>query len=293
MLRRRAAQEVWTAFLLCLPALAGLAAFWFWPTFEAARVSFYNYNLVSGRQTWAGLQNYLTLARDPLFWLTFRNTAIFFLIEVPLQIVLGLGLALLVERPWRGVAWLRTVILVPTVTSIVVVTVLWGLMYHPNNGLINSGLTLFGLGPQPFLTNTTQAMPSVVAMMVWKNVGFTMIFFLAGLLGISREYYEAARIDGAGEWQIFRFITLPLLRRTTLFVLITNTIYAFKVFTPIFLATDGGPANATRVIVLYIYQNAFRFNKMGYAAAVSVVLALFLMAISLLQLYGSRRKAEA
>ena len=126
--------------------------------------------------------------------------------------------------------------------------------------------------------------------MIWKNVGFSMLFFLAGLVSIPGNYYEAAATDGASSWQLFRHITVPLLRGTVVFLLITNTVTAFKVFTPIFLITEGGPINATRVVVLYIFENAFRFNKMGYAAAISVLLALFLLVISVYSLRVSRAR---
>ena len=285
--RPRAVARYRAALLMSLPALIGLAIFWFLPTFQAINLGFQNYNLISGRQTWAGLDNYLTAISDPLLRLTFRNTVVYFLLEVPIQITLALALALLVQR---GPAWLRTVILIPTITSMVVVSVIWGLMYHPNSGLFNSLLQGIGLPPQPFLGSTQQAMPSIVLLMVWKNVGFSMLFFLAGLVGIPRDYYEAGATDGANSAQLFRYITLPLLRGTTVFLLITNTVTAFKVFTPIFLITEGGPVNATRVVVLYLFENAFRFNKMGYASAISVLLALFLLIISVYTLRSSRAK---
>lgn len=276
-----------SALLLSLPALVGLAIFWYWPTIQAVILGFQDYNLMSGSQAWTGLENYRTAATDPLLALTFLNTVIYFLMEVPLQMALALALALLVRR---GPAWLRTVILVPTVTSMVVVSVIWGLMYHPNSGLINSLLAGVGVPPQPFLTSAQQAMPSIALLMIWKNVGFSMLFFLAGLVSIPGNYYEAAATDGANGRQLFRYITLPLLRGTVVFLLITNTVSAFKVFTPIFLITEGGPINATRVVVLYIFENAFRFNKMGYAAAISVLLALFLLILSVYSLRASRAK---
>ena len=276
-----------SALLLSLPALVGLAIFWYWPTIQAVILGFQDYNLMSGSQAWTGFENYQTAATDPLLRLTFLNTVIYFLMEVPLQMALALALALLVQR---GPAWLRTIILVPTVTSMVVVSVIWGLMYHPNSGLINSLLAGVGVPPQPFLTSAQQAMPSIALLMIWKNVGFSMLFFLAGLVSIPRNYYEAAATDGANSRQLFRHITLPLLRGTVVFLIITNTVTAFKVFTPIFLITEGGPINATRVVVLYIFENAFRFNKMGYAAAISVLLALFLLVISVYSLRASRAK---
>ena len=276
-----------SALLLGLPALIGLAVFWYLPTIQAVVLGFQDYNLISGSHAWTGLENYRTAATDPLLRLTFVNTVIYFLMEVPLQMALALALALVVRR---GPAWLRAIILVPTVTSMVVVSVIWGLMYHPNSGLINSLLEGVGLPPQPFLTSAQQAMPSIALLMIWKNVGFSMLFFLAGLVSIPGDYYESAATDGANSRQLLRYITLPLLRGTVVFLLITNTVTAFKVFTPIFLITAGGPINATRVVVLYIFENAFRFNKMGYASAISVLLALFLLVISVYSLRVSRAK---
>ncbi len=281
----RASERYRSALIMSLPALIGLAIFWFLPMFQAINLGFRDFNMISGRQTWAGIENYLTAASDPLLRLTFGNTILYFLLEVPIQMALALGLALLVQR---SLAWLRTIILIPTITSMVVVSVIWGLMYHPNSGLINSLLQSIGLPPQPFLISSQQAMPSIALLMVWKNVGFSMLFFLAGLVGIPRDYYEAAATDGANGVQLFRYITLPLLRGTIVFLLITNTVTAFKVFTPIFLITKGGPVNATRVVVLYIFENAFRFNKMGYASAISVLLALFLLIVSVYSLRTSR-----
>ena len=283
----RASERYRSALIMSLPALICLAIFWFLPMFQAINVGFRDFNLMSGRQTWAGIDNYLTAASDPLLRLTFGNTILYFLLEVPIQMALALGLALLVQR---SLAWLRTIILIPTITSMVVVSVIWGLMYHPNSGLINSLLQSIGLPPQPFLISSQQAMPSIALLMVWKNVGFSMLFFLAGLVGIPRDYYEAGATDGANGLQLFRNITLPLLRGTIVFLLITNTVTAFKVFTPIYLITNGGPVNATRVVVLYIFENAFRFNKMGYAAATSVLLALFLLIVSIYSLRKFRER---
>jgi multiple sugar transport system permease protein len=244
--------------------------------------------MISRASSWEGLGNYLNLFNDPLFGRTVKNTFYFFILKVPIQMFAALLLAILVRQPFRGVGLLRTVILIPTITSMVVVSIIWGLMYHPNNGLINGILEVLKLPTQNFLIDTKQAMPSLVLMTIWKDVGFNMIFFLAGLMGIPSEYYEAARIDGANTWKLFRHITLPLLRGTTVFVLVTSMISAFKVFTPVFIMTKGGPASVTRVLVLYIYENAFIFNNMGYAAALSVILALFLLAASMIQMSLSR-----
>lgn len=286
---RRELKQYQAALLLVLPALVFLIIFQIWPIVDSIRVSFFNFNMVSGDRTWAGLENFIDLRGDVIFWKTVKNTFYFFMLKVPVQMVLALLLALLVRQPFRGSGTIRTIILVPTITSMVVVSIIWGLMYHPNNGLINGLLESLNLPAQKFLIDTKQAMPSLVVMTIWKDVGFNMIFFLAGLMGIPEVYYEAAKIDGANRWESFWHITIPLLSSTTVFVLVTSMISAFKVFTPVFIMTKGGPASVTRVIVLYIYENAFIYNKMGYAAAISVVLALFLLGASLIQMAISRK----
>ena len=287
---KRALNQYKAALPLVLPALLFLLVFQFWPIVDALRLSFFKYNMVAGTKTWVGTDNFSHLLfHDPIFWKTVRNTFYYFILKVPLQMILALLLAIIVSQPFRGVGGVRTVILIPTITSMVVVSIVWGLMYHPNNGLFNGILQSLGLPPQKFLIDSKQAMPSLVVMTVWKDVGFNMIFFLAGLMIIPEEYYEAAKIDGANRLQSFFHITLPLLSGTTVFVLVTSMISAFKVFTPVFIMTRGGPANATRVLVLYIYENAFIYNKMGYAAALSVVLAVFLLSASLIQMSVAKR----
>jgi len=281
-----------SAFVLSVPALAGIILFYYLPIFQAVRYSFFNYNLISGKITWLGMGNYARMLEDPVVMQSFKVTGLFFILKVPLLMASGLGLAMLVRRPGKGVAALRTVILLPVVTSMVVVTTVWGFMLHPEMGLINSILNTAGLESMDFLTSPKQALPSIVMITVWKDVGLTMIFYLAGLMGIPEEFYEAAKIDGANPWQQFRFITLPSLRGTNIFILVTSTVAAFKVFVPVYMTTQGGPMNATKVILLTIYQYAFRFNQMGYAAAISVILALILVVISMLQFLVTREKKD-
>jgi ABC-type sugar transport system permease subunit len=276
----RKSEQYFYAILLILPALTAILIFQIWPIFELVHVSFRNYSMLSGNSKWIGLQNYIHTLHDPLLWRTFYNTIWFIFLKIPAQMIFAFGLALLVQSPNRGIGILRTIILIPAITSMVVISAIWGLMYHPTNGLINSFLELLHLPMQPFLISPKQAMPSIAFMTIWKDVGFNMILYLAGLMGIPSSIYEAAKIDGAGGIQILRYITIPLIKRTTIFILITNLIMAFKVFTPIYLMTGGGPTNSTRVIVLYIYDNAFIYNKMGYASSISIILGIILLIIS-------------
>lgn len=282
------AQRYRAAFLLSLPALIGLFLFHYWPIAETVRLSFTDYKVFTGEFTFTGLKNYDIAFNDPLLLLSLKNTALFFLIKVPLQMALGLCLALLIAKPGRDSTLLRTLILFPAVTSMVVASIVWGMMFHSDIGIINSLLESIGLPAQGFLRDKNQALPALASITIWKDVGLSMIFYLAGLLAIPSVYYEAARIDGAGRGEIFRYITLPLLNRTHAFVLVTSTIAAFKIFVPVEVLTDGGPSNATRVIVHYIFHLAFRFNRFSYATALSVILAILLIAISIFQLRITR-----
>lgn len=276
------------AIILGFPAIIGIIIFYYVPIIRAVRYSFFDYNMIGDTFNWVGGDNYRQLLHDKHIFHSLKVTVYFFILKVPLLMASGLGLALLVRKARSGVGLLRTIILLPTVTSMVVVSTVWGFMYHPTNGLINSILNTVNLPAQDFLTSKTQALPSIVFLTIWKDVGLTMIFYLAGLMGIPDTYYEAAQIDGANNLQQFWYITLPLLKNTSVFVLLTSTISAFRVFTPIFLTTQGGPMDATNVIVMSIYNHAFRFNEMGYASAISVGLAIILIMISSFQFYTSK-----
>ncbi|MEW5815140.1 MAG: sugar ABC transporter permease [Spirochaetota bacterium] len=280
------------AIILSLPALIGLVLFRYWPMLEAFRLSFYKVNIISGNRDWIGFTNYSEVLRDKIFYRSLWITSRFLILKVPFQMTAALLLALLVKKQWTGVKIFRSLILIPVITSMVVVTTIWGLMYHSTIGLFNSILTAMGVPPQPFLTSPNQALLSIAVMTIWKDVGFSMIFYLAGLLGIPGSYYEAARLDGANRMQILHFITIPLLKGTNLFILLTETISAFKVFIPVLLLTNGGPVNSTKVIVLNIYENAFKYNRMGYASTISVLLFLILLTISLVQIRLTADKSE-
>ena len=282
------AQRYRAAFFLCLPALIGLVLFHYWPIADTFRLSFTDYKVFTGEITFTGLKNYDIAFHDPSLIQSLRNTALFFLLKVPLQMILGLCLAMLISKPGKDSTLLRTLILFPAVTSMVVASIVWGMMLHSDIGIVNSVLEAFGLPQQGFLRDKYQALPVLASITILKEVGLSMIFYLAGLLAIPGVYYEAARIDGAGRWQRFRYMTLPLLNRTHVFVLVTGTIAAFKVFVPVEVLTDGGPSNATRVIVHYIFHLAFRFNRFSYATALSVILAVILIAISVFQLRITR-----
>lgn len=280
------------SFLFVLPALINFAIFRYIPIFMAGYASLFDYSLLGGFGDFVGGKNYLRALEDDLFWKSMWVSLQFALMKVPAQVVISLLLAMFVAREIRGMSIARTIIFFPVVTSLVVAAMLWQLMYNRDLGLIQSMLSVFGLHHDGFLTNTTLALPSIVVMMVWKEVGFSMIIFVAGLKGIPEMFYDAAAIDGASPFQRFWYITLPLLKPVTLFVIVTQTISSFQVFVPIYVMTKGGPFFVTNAIVYYIYQNGFAYNDMGYASALSFFVLALLVAVSYFQFRLLRGQAE-
>lgn len=273
-----------------IPGLVLLVLFQILPIFTAFKYSFFKINLMNGTRKFIGLKNYIGIFKDAEFINSLGVTFRYFLMRVPLQMISGLLLAILIVHPHKWTKTMRMIILIPVITSMVVITSLFGLMFHPTNGLINSILSLFGIEAQGFFTSKEQALWTVSFMTIWKNSGLTMLFFLAGLLTIPDTVYEAADIDGASGFRKLIYITVPMLKPTFAFVFLTTTIHAFQVFGPILLTTGGGPSGATDVVVMNIYTNAFTYNNMGYASAESVILAIILIAISLVQKSLKRRQ---
>lgn len=275
-------REAATGWAFIGPSLALLLVFSAAPLLFAFYLSFHGWNLVEPAKPFVGLRHYVQLAGDGLFWNAAKNTLIYSL-YVPATMVLSLAVALLLNRSFRGVALLRAVFFMPYITSFVAISIVWQWMYDPEFGLFNWALGLVGLGPYPWLSNPATALPALMILAVWIHIGFQMVIFLAGLQAIPSELYEAAMIDGAGRWRRFWRITVPLLKPTTFFVLVTSAIGSFQVFTFVYVMTEGGPLRATDVIVYHIYQNAWQFLRMGYASAMSWVLFAAIFAITLLQ----------
>lgn len=279
---RRRRKETLTGLLFVAPALVGFLVFYLLPTLRAIQISLTDWNLMRAPK-FVGLANYAKLLGDENFWHSAWVTLAYVLYNIPVQTVLGLLLAVLSDRLARAVS-LRAVIIAPYLISNVVAALVWLMMLDPILGLVNGFLEIVGIGRQGFLASPDQAMVSVAAISTWRHTGLTALLFYAGLQAIPRHLYEAARLEGAGEWTMFRRITLPLLRPVLAFVLVTSLIGSFQVFDVIAVATAGGPSNSTRVILWYIYENAFKFNKMGYASAISVVLFVTLILVTLLQM---------
>jgi multiple sugar transport system permease protein len=271
-------EEYRAAMILLLPALIGIVVFAFVPIVQALSTSFYDAPLISRQRTFVGLDNYVAAFRDPVFIRSLVNTLLYAGGTLVLQVTVALGLALLIRDRLPGLAFFRSAYFLPVITSLVVVSTVWKVMYNTNNGLINSLLQTFGLPGQPWLTSPYLALPSLIILGTWKEVGFSMLVLLGGLNNIPIELYEAASIDGARAWNRFWKVTLPLLRRPMLFVVVLSTINAFKVFTPVYLMTLGGPLDSTQTAVYYVFQTSFQYFKLGYGSALSfLVLALVLV----------------
>lgn len=230
-----------------------------------------------------GLENYLRLFKDTKFWLALKNTVYFTVLVVPFQCVLALALAMLVSSKFQGVSIFRTMYFSPQLTSMVVISILWIVLYNanPNTGLINSLLVNLGFKPINFLTNEKTAMNSIIFMSAWQGAGYQMMIFLAGLQGIPRDQYEAASVDGANKVQQFLYITLPGLRGTIKYIVMITMIQAMKLFTQPYVMTQGGPKDSTKTLVYYIYTQGFQQGNFGYACSVATVFFLIVVIMSL------------
>lgn len=237
-----------------------------------------------------GGMRYYVLASDPTFLRSVLNVILFAVIVIPLQMGLGLVLALLVNQQLRGRNFFRTVYFSPVVTSMVVISIVWTFLYDKDNGLVNQFLQVFGLPNINWLGDPLTALPAIIIMSVWQGVGFQMVLFLAGLQGIPEFLYEAASIDGANGWQKFLHVTLPGLRNVTVFIIITITIAAFQLFTQVFVMTNGGPNDATTTVVFHMVRKGFREQDIAVAAAIGVIFFLFILGISLFQRHILRDK---
>lgn len=281
-----------TGYIFLLPALAGLLLFSLIPLFFALFISLQHWDAFRGSLGFVALENYQTLAEDATFWRAMRNTAYYAVWQVPLQCILALGLAILIRQPLRAIGLFRAAYYLPVVISMVVASALWRIILDSDSGLVNSVLAAIGLPRQPFLLSPTLTLPTLAVALSWKWVGFSMMVFLAGLQAIPQDYYEAAEIDGADAWQRFWRITLPLLRRPGAFVVVTTSVNAFKLFTPIYIITQGGPQESTTTIVYEVFQNAFRWNRLDMASAMGFVLLFALLLLTAIQLRWLRGGVE-
>ncbi len=271
-----------------MPLLIGLIVFTIGPIFAALFLSFTDWDLLTPPE-WIGLGNYRDLFTRPVFWTILGNTLYYTVLYVPAAVVLPLLVAVMLNRPLRGIILYRGVYFLPVITSTVAIALVWMLLYQPQFGVLNYVLKQFGITGPDWLADERWAMPALVIMSVWKGLGFNMVIYLAGLQGISEQYYEAAMIEGANAWHRLRFITIPLISPTTYFVLIISIISSLQVFEQTYILTKGGPGYATLTLSYYIYQNAFQFQHMGFSAATAYVLFVMIMLVTLVQFLLQRR----
>jgi ABC-type sugar transport system permease subunit len=269
--------------LFSLPAIALMFTFLILPVILAFIYSLMNYNMLNpDAKTFTGLDNYIRLFQDEIFFTALKNTLYFTVLVVPLQCGVALLLAILVNKKVKVASIGRVFFFSPVVTSMVVVAILWTFLYNVDNGLINNALNFFGIENQPFLLSPDQAMNSIIFMSIWQAAGFQMMIFLAGLKDVPEELYEAAEVDGANVWQKFRNVTLPSIQHVTGFVLIITTIQAFRLFIQPYVMTNGGPSDSTKTLVFMLYENGFQFRDVGYSSAIAVVFFLVVILTSLI-----------
>jgi putative chitobiose transport system permease protein len=280
-------------YLFLLPGCAILGAFIFYPMLEAIWLSFTDYNMVTDPK-FIGIENYQNLFQDDLFWKTLFHTLIYLIIVVPALVILPIFLAVLVNQKIKGIGFFRSAYYVPVVTSMVVVGIAWQWVYK-ENGILNYVLDLLGIADHPihWLTSTSIALFAVMAVTVWKGLGYYMVIYLAGLQAIPDNLYEAADIDGANWWQKVTRVTIPMLMPSILVVSVMSSIAAMKVFEEIYVITGGGPLHSSETLVFFIYQEAFDKLNMGYASAAGVVLFLITLILSILNIKFMGNKETA
>ena len=278
------------------PALLLIGIFFAIPVLGAFILSFTDFDLYSiadlGNTRFVGLKNYHDLATSPLFWTALRNTLYFVAVGGPLSAAMSLFAAVLVNAKLvRFKPFFRSAFFAPWVTTLVAMALVWRYIYHPQYGLLNAALGVIGIGPVDWLGDPHWSMPSLILLSVWKNFGYNMLVFLAGLQSIPQELYEAAALDGAGAWRRFRHVTLPMLGPTFVFVGVVTMIASFQIFSEPYVMTQGGPLKSTLTLVLYMYEEGFRWWRLGFSAAIAVVLFLLTLLGTLVQLRLQRHTA--
>ena len=280
--------SVW-AFILLLPNFICFLIFLLIPLVAAFFLSFTEWDLMTPIQ-WVEFANYIELFKDETFLKSLWATIYFTVGTVPLGIIISLFLAVALDQAIKGLKIYRAAFFLPVISSMVAVSLVWMWIYNPEYGLFNYFLSMIGIEGPRWLSSVTWAMPAVIITSIWKGLGFNMLLFLAGLQGIPKSYYEAADIDGARWFSKFYYVTIPLLFNTTIFVIVISLINSFQGFDSVYLMTSGGPARTTSVLVYYLYQNAFRYFRMGYASAIAYVLFSLMLFLTLILLYWFQKK---
>lgn len=293
--RRRRPALIWrntvAGWSFILPNFIGFAVLTMVPIGYLFYLAFTKWSF--GKTTWVGTENFERLWKDKSFWTAFENTMYYTVLHIPLTLAASLGLAVLLNRKLRGVAFFRTAAFFPYITSIVALAYVWNLLFSPEFGPINAFLRFFGVdNPPGWTVDSEWAMPAVLLVGTWREMGYYMLIYLAGLQTIPAQLYEAAKVDGANAWQRFWTITVPGLRHTTFFVLVILTIGSFKIFDLTLLLTEGGPGQSTLVLSHYIYIKGFVENSFGYASAVAVALFAICFVVTIVQYLVNKRGNE-
>lgn len=275
-------KEGLVAAVMVAPNLVGLLIFMVVPTVISILMSFTDWNLLN-TSSFIGLANFKEAFSDPLFWKTLKNTVVYVFWKVPFNIFISLILAVLINQRMYGRTFFRAILFLPMIASSVSVALLWQPLFDMSSGMLNKILTTIGLHPSTWIYDPKTSMMSVVIVALWKEIGYYMVMFLAGLQSIPSTYYEAASIDGASAARKFLFITIPLISPTTFFVMIISIIGSFQIFDLTTVLTAGGPSNSTNTLIMYVYQAGFRFFRMGYASALSTILFVIVLIFTIIQ----------
>ncbi len=281
-------------YVYVFPAIAIIMVFRILPIFYSAWLSFMKYNIINPSQSkFVGLDNFTKIFRDSFVWNGLISTIYYALGTLIIGLLLSLLFAILICEPWfKFAGTIRSALFVPYILSIVITGLIWSYMYQPSFGLFNTILIKLGLPEQRWTADLKQAMPSIIAMVVWRDLGYRITIWSAGLMGISKEYTEAARIDGATWLQELWHIRLPLLRPVTMFLTVLGAISAFQAFDAVYVMTAGGPANRTKVFVYYLWETAFNKMNLGYASAMAWLLFIILVTLTLVQLKIQDREVD-
>lgn len=284
------------AYFFLAPAIISIFVFFFIPVIAAFIISFTDFDIYSlgsySNLRFIGLKNYSDLLSSELFWISLKNTFYFVIVASPLSIAVSLGAALILNSKLvKFKAIFRTAYFIPVVTTLVAVAIIWRFIYHPRFGILNYLLNFFSINPVDWLGDPFWAMPSIILMSIWKNFGYNMIIFIAGLQNIPEYLYEAAVLEGANGWQQFKKITIPMLAPTTIFISIITMIGNFQIFAEPYVMTQGGPLNKTLSVVQYMYHEGFRWWNMGYSASIAFVLFIIIFTGTMIQLKIQKQSA--
>lgn len=275
--------------LFVLTALIPLIVFWIYPICRSIWISFTDWDYMTPTYHFVFLKNYISLFKDSRFYEALLNTLVFTLGTLVPTIVIGLGLAVLLQKPFIGSGIVKFILFSPWITPTVAISIVWTWIYQPNDGLANMVLSLFGMPGLKWISSSQTAMLSVIIVTVWKSMGYAMIFYLSALEKVPDELYEASALDGAGKWRQFKAVTLPCISPTTFFLMIITMINSLQAYDQIQILTQGGPSGSTRTLLYMYYQLGFEEYKMGQAASVAVIMIIITVLLSLIQFWGSKK----